>query len=233
MIIDCISDLHGHYPELEGGDLLIVAGDLTQKDTIDGYIKWKDWIIKEGEKYYKIVIIAGNHDNMIHQKSNGFDLYFCKENQSKWVYLEDSGTEFEYWETPNPPMRNCELRKLKIYGSPWSKTFEGMNPKCKAFTVDTEEELAAKFSSIPHDVDILITHSPPWTILDRTIKGEQVGSTYLMGALFYCFRPKLWVFGHVHESYGKEIFKGSTICVNASHVNERYQPVNPPIRIIL
>jgi len=28
MIIDCISDLHGYYPELEGGDLLIIAGDL-------------------------------------------------------------------------------------------------------------------------------------------------------------------------------------------------------------
>lgn len=33
MIIDCISDLHGYYPELGGGDLLIVAGDLTARDT--------------------------------------------------------------------------------------------------------------------------------------------------------------------------------------------------------
>lgn len=32
MIIDCISDLHGQYPQLEGGDLLIVAGDLTARD---------------------------------------------------------------------------------------------------------------------------------------------------------------------------------------------------------
>ncbi len=31
MIIDCISDLHGYYPKLEGGDLLIVAGDLTAR----------------------------------------------------------------------------------------------------------------------------------------------------------------------------------------------------------
>jgi Icc-related predicted phosphoesterase len=33
MIIDCISDLHGAQPKLEGGDLLIVAGDLTARDT--------------------------------------------------------------------------------------------------------------------------------------------------------------------------------------------------------
>ena len=34
MIIDCISDLHGAYPHLEGGDLLIVGGDLTSRDSV-------------------------------------------------------------------------------------------------------------------------------------------------------------------------------------------------------
>ena len=38
MIIDCISDLHGFYPKLEGSDLLIIAGDLTARDTKDEYI---------------------------------------------------------------------------------------------------------------------------------------------------------------------------------------------------
>lgn len=32
MIIDCISDLHGYFPKLQGGDLLLIAGDLTARD---------------------------------------------------------------------------------------------------------------------------------------------------------------------------------------------------------
>lgn len=35
MIIDCIADLHSHYPKLDGGDLLIVAGDLTDRDSLE------------------------------------------------------------------------------------------------------------------------------------------------------------------------------------------------------
>src|SRR5690606_22101282 len=67
-------------------------------------------------------------------------------------YLCDSGTEFE---------------GLKIWGSPWTKTFLNMNPHCKAFTCDTEEELAEKWDLIPANIDILITHSPPYSILDE------------------------------------------------------------------
>ncbi len=37
MIIDCLSDTHGNFPELEGGDLLIFAGDLTAHDKEEEY----------------------------------------------------------------------------------------------------------------------------------------------------------------------------------------------------
>lgn len=222
MIIDCISDLHGYYPELEGGDLLIVAGDFTARDEPMQLYEFGEWL--RMQPYQKKICIAGNHDNLLVQ-SKGFNgpdssLYFD--------YLCDSGTEFE---------------GLKIWGSPWTKTFKGMNPHCKAFALTTEEELEEKWRMIPYDVDILITHSPPYGILDPVtrdifIEGHQSDKVEHAGShsLAYYSRmhqPKLHVFGHIHEGYGKEVDEGITTYVNASHVNEKYQPVNPPLRITL
>lgn len=222
MIIDCISDLHGHYPDLEGGDLLIVAGDLTARDRPEEYFEFSFWLSKQD--YKRMIIIGGNHDNGIASRHSMWKNML----PLKAHYLCDSGTEFE---------------GLKIWGSPWTKTFPDMNPLCKAFTADTEEELSEKFEKIPHDVDILITHSPPHTILDSvrndmTGKTELVGSKYLYGWFTYCARPKLHVFGHIHEGYGikKQFTAGDdrmVTFINASHVNERYEPVNKPIRVIL
>ena len=216
MIVDCVADLHGHYPKLEGGDLLIVAGDLTAKDTYEQMLEFCRWTMCQ--KYRKVVFIAGNHDhcligNRSMHRGPSEDI-----GRPEVAYLFDCGIEFE---------------GLKIWGSPWTLWFKGINPKCTAFTVKTEEELGDKFQTIPSDVDILITHSPPWNVLDRTDRGENVGSRYLRGRLEYCFRPKLWVWGHVHEAYGMETFRNTTICVNASHVNGRYEPVNKPVRVVL
>lgn len=237
MIIDCISDLHGHYPKLEGGDLLIVAGDLTARDDFLDWQTFATWLT--AQKYRRKIFIGGNHDNYL-QECNLLMPLVGPQNLKGVEYLCDSGTEFpQFWSDEN----NIKCgRSLKIWGSPWTKRFEGMNPNCMAFTVETEEELADKFEPIPEDVDILITHCPPRGILDKVrlpgkFQGnnlyEHVGSNFLMGALIYCFRPKLWVCGHVHEGYGQYEFRGETKITNASYVNELYEPVNKPIRIIL
>lgn len=210
MDITCISDLHGHYPTLEGGDLLIVAGDLTERNEKKEYVLFADWYLSQ--KYKKKVLIAGNHDGKI---ENG-DYYF---NHEWFGYLCDSGTEFE---------------GLKIWGSPWTVKFKGLNPHCAAFT-GSEDFIAKKFDLIPHDTDILITHSPPFTILDKILDGRQVGSPSLLGQHVLGLRPKLWVWGHIHEAYGQDgpYNWNNTQYVNASHMDENYIPVNPPIRIIL
>lgn len=222
MIIDCISDLHGYFPKLDGGDLLIVAGDLTAKDSSEQLWNFAQWMIDQDYKYK--IVIPGNHDNTF------YDQYYKKNEKPfvPFIYLCDSG---------------IDLEGLKIWGSPWTKTFVGMNPHCKAFTVDTEDELADKFEKIPYDTDILITHCPPYGIFDM-VRDEfspdirHCGSRYLYSWFKYVERPKLHVFGHIHEGYGQgEFFIGHNDTmvksVNASHVNKYYKPVNLPIRVLL
>lgn len=209
MIIDCIADLHGYYPELEGGDLLIVAGDLTARDSSENWNEFEDWICKQN--YQEKIIIAGNHDNFL----GSMDEHRMWKYWEKVgiTYLCDSGTEFE---------------GLKVWGSPWTKKFIGMNPHCMAFTCYTEEHLAEKWALIPQDIDILITHCPPHgCYLDQDSKGTMLGDVPLRDKV-YKMNLKLHCFGHIHEGYGKH-----TNNVNASHVNERYQPVNKPVRVIL
>src|SRR5690349_16270157 len=95
MIIDCISDLHGFYQKLEGGDLLIVAGDLTAKDTLEELHAFNYWLLKQD--YEKIVFIAGNHDNKLQNREprNEIEWEGTPDTLNRIVYLCDSGTEFE------------------------------------------------------------------------------------------------------------------------------------------
>lgn len=227
MIIDCIADLHGHYPKLEGGDLLIVAGDLSAHDHGGEHFEFLMWL--KDQKYIRKIFIAGNHDNQwIDYVPHASTFKHGME------YLCDSGTEFE---------------GLKIWGSPWTLTFPGINPHCTAFT-GTEAELEAKFALIPDDTDILITHGPPYGIMDAVHRevfcgerDEWVGSVSLLEKVFRIC-PKLHVFGHIHEGYGRYNHTprgGSSenlgitpvTFVNCSHVNERYKPVNKPVRVVL
>lgn len=218
MKIDCISDLHGYYPKLEGGDLLIVAGDLTARDEPEEYIYFRNWLSEQN--YKKKIVIAGNHDGNLQLDYMFGSTPFLEIAE----YLCDSGTEFE---------------GLKIWGSPWTAQFPGINPKCCAFTVnfgcDTEYWLDEYWKLIPDDTDILITHSPPHGVLDKCLNGN-VGSKTLLEAIER-IKLKLHIFGHIHECGGSKLLykhEGpNTWCVNASIVNERYEHVNKPIRIEL
>ena len=95
-------------------------------------------------------------------------------------------------------------------------------------------EIKTMWDLIPDSTDILVTHGPPHGILDSVVHGAtvtHVGCEELTLAV-QRIKPKVHVFGHVHEGYGMQEING-TIFVNASHVDERYRPVNKPIRVIL
>jgi Icc-related predicted phosphoesterase len=100
-------------------------------------------------------------------------------------------------------------------------------------------KLREKWNMIPFGTDILITHSPPHGILDgvrpqppgwglESDPGSGPLGCEELAIRLNAVRPKLHVFGHIHDGYGYEERKG-TIYVNASICDEKYRPVNQAV----
>lgn len=124
------------------------------------------------------------------------------------IYLEDSA---------------CEVEGFKIWGSPWQPEFYDW-----AFNLPIGDRLAAKWDLIPSDTDILITHGPPKHVLDLTTTNVSTGCPDLLSTIQKRVKPKLHVFGHIHESYGVDT-DGTTVYANASTCTFRYRPTNPAL----
>ena len=127
------------------------------------------------------------------------------------IYLEDSGVD---------------LLGLRWYGSPWQPRFFDW-----AFNADRGAPLRQIWAQIPSGTDVLLTHGPPHGILDTTVRGQSVGCEELTLAI-QRVRPKLHVFGHIHECYG-QLVRDGTHYVNASSCNLQYLPIHPPIVVDL
>ena len=92
---------------------------------------------------------------------------------------------------------------------------------------------------IPDDTDILITHGPPYGILDRTSfyhEGEDphVGCKELLDAVTEKLKLRLHLFGHVHPGHG--VYSNNiwpTKFVNAAICDEKYRPIQKPIVVEL
>lgn len=148
------------------------------------------------------IFIAGNHD-FYFQTARGFNFTD--------FYLENQATKIE---------------GLKVWGSPITPTFEDW-----AFMKDRGDMINAVWKKIPMDTDILITHGPPYGILDM-IDGKSVGCYDLLVHSSLRVAPKLHVFGHIHGGYGIRKEENTTY-VNASICDEDYKPVNAPIVVDL
>src|SRR4051794_3288319 len=108
------------------------------------------------------------------------------------VYLEDAATTIE---------------GLVFYGSPWQPRFAFW-----AFGAARGAELAAKWRKMPDGVDVLVTHGPPRGFGDRVrIFGleRRVGDADLLSRV-RDVRPRLHMFGHIHQDPGRWTENGTT-----------------------
>lgn len=236
--ITAIGCCHGayHHLDLPGGDILLITGDLTARSRPSEYDDFQDWLREQD--YREKIIIGGNHDIALITDLNGFLDY----SRGDSTYLENSGTEYQYSESHNGVTRDMHSKTLKIWGSPNSLYCDGMDPDYSAFT-GNEMDLEREYAKIPNDIDILITHAPPYLILDgveRQYDGSykfHTGSRSLRDALDR-IKPRYHFFSHIHEHGGKQLTyvhrmgdKKETICINCSIRDERYKVVNKPINI--
>ena len=197
-----LSDTHGFHDDLSvpEGDILIHAGDITMSGTLSE-IELFDHFLSQQPHRHKIVI-AGNHDACFESSPQE-----ARELIKHAVYLQDAGIEID---------------GVTFWGTPWQPWFMDM-----AFNVPSNIDRRARWNLIPSDTQVLITHTPPRSILDMTSLGENVGCEEL-ALTVENLRPRLHVFGHIHEAYGIRAV-GETTYINACNCSLGYQPIQPPM----
>eukprot|EP01138_Halocafeteria_seosinensis_P015372 gb/GECG01015688.1/.p1 GENE.gb/GECG01015688.1/~~gb/GECG01015688.1/.p1 ORF type:complete len:257 (+),score=31.28 gb/GECG01015688.1/:1-771(+) len=235
--IVCISDTHAMHnrmpQELPRGDALIHGGDFSSTGVYEDIQRFRQFM--DQQQHAQKIVIAGNHDTsmdtpyyvqtgaeMFHERSFARSSDEEKEAYSRKCRETICGGDFTYLEDSA-----CTLQgtNQKVWGSPWQPRF------CDwAFNVQRGEEIRTKWDLIPDDTDILITHGPPHGILDMNDEGQPCGCEELLRAVQERVKPRLHIFGHIHEGYGT-YSDGTTLFVNASTCTVEYQATNPPIVI--
>jgi Icc-related predicted phosphoesterase len=232
--IAMISDLHGKHQEWEtnlrvshwgweveqeydNAEILIFAGDCSGRGDLNEVKDFVKWFSNQPQPIK--IMISGNHDFLFHHIAND-DPYQPQYPSIKdiipdnVVYLNDSGYEY---------------KGIKIWGSPVQPAFHNW-----AFNKNRGPEIRKHWDMIPDDTDVLIVHGPPRNILDRLLpRFQRPGENPNVGCddLYYTteqrVKPRLTVFGHIHEGHGKKEIE-DRIYVNASCLDANYKPTNKP-----
>ncbi|MCJ1246322.1 hypothetical protein MMC30_003529 [Trapelia coarctata] len=201
---------HGYRLPLPSADVLLHAGDLTTTGKLDEYKVTLD-MLKAADAGLKIVI-AGNHDltldadyylthdpdywqNVKADVDTAKALWTSEEARTAGVvYLEEglnkfelkNGATFTIYSSPYTP-------EYGDWGFPYKRDEDRFNPP----QPDSRFKAPNPIPSWPA-VDIMLTHGPPHGILDFTFSGQSAGCENLMTAVKRV-RPRMHVFGHIHE----------------------------------
>lgn len=177
-----ISDTHSMHDEIEhtfplpDADVLIHTGDFTNHATSAEFSKFNDWCGKMKARFKHILVIVGNHDTW---RRVDFKRALTNATVLHHEMAQNVLQEFG----------------LKIFGSPWVPSKKGGQPGGRGHM----------FDKIPNDVDVLLTHGPPRDIFDlggSSHRPESWGSAYELNDAIMRAKPRVHLFGHVHEQRG-------------------------------
>lgn len=156
----------------------------------------------------------------VHEVSQFVD-WFIKLDYKHKIFIAGNHDNYLYESPIGKLPNNChylhyssvEIEGYKFYGVPlfMEEIINGQFDK--------------RISDIPADTDILITHSPPYGILDKS-GNWNYGDTMLLDKVNE-IKPKYHLFGHIHDANGT-FQTDDTLFSNASIVdsdyNMKYEP---------
>jgi len=241
-----MSDTHNQHEQIERkidtfpeGDIFIHAGDISRYGELKELQKFTSWVKKLNFKYK--IIIAGNRELLVdpmyvydnkkrHLEKPKMVEYFKTvrrelTNNPNFIYLENESIELSFDETT----------KLKIFGTP--NTCKGGSHSAFKLPSNIISRTEHWQRLIPTDTDILISHGPPASIGDFSVSSQtHCGCPALFKEIVERVRPKLTVFGHIHEARG--VYKGKIedsemILANVASVDKAYQPRDSLVEIDL
>ena len=218
MRIIFISDTHTQHHELDShldslylednNSILVHCGDISSRGRnyeVEDFFIWYDSL-----PFKNKIMIAGNHD-FLFEKNPDAAKNILDEYGKSIIYLEDSGVEIE---------------GVKFWGSP-------VTPWFYDWAFNRRDDIQKHWDLIPDDTNVLITHGPPFGILDVTYRERMhVGCPLLRSKIETLKDLKISSFGHIHEAFGTDNIN-DVHYVNASFVTLRYEPLNHPIVIDL
>ena len=200
LTIVLISDTHELHREVEvpPGDILIHAGDFTMNSkSAEKLLDFNEWLGELPHAYR--VVIPGNHDSIVEDASRRSLI------TNATLLINES----------------VEIMGLKFWGSPTTPLLG------EAFGVVSDTARAKLYSRIPADTDILVTHGPPYGILDQTPGSNRHEGCQQLFAAVQRVKPMLHVFGHIHGAYGTES-TNDTLFVNAALPGRGFGMSNRP-----
>jgi len=226
-----ISDVHERHEDLilPFGEILIEAGDGTYNGADEQIISWLIWLQAQTKRFRLVLSIFGNHE--IGPRDCMEDFWEFKKIYApdvKWLH-NSSFTD--------------KISGLKFWGQPQVSTING-----RWAWEATESEMEELVKQIPDDIDVLISHGPPYGILDNFYRKRaiddptarfgirfeeielKVGSKALLKRIQE-IKPRVVCFGHIHENYGTHIDDFGIKYINAAILDQHYEIAHEPMVI--
>lgn len=219
-----LSDTHSMHWTIEEvfpipeADILVHTGDFTNNGTDAETLDFLLWLHSVSGRFRCMVLILGNHDWWdIYKRIESGELDAGDVVAPGFMQRRLSGLG------PGLPS-NCELLDheettvmgLRIFGSPWCPWHRGGTSEAvankdpclaslfKAWCKDRDSSASHRFDEVPAGLDVLLTHGPAKGINDCLgTPGRGWGSSKALRDAIMRTRPRMHLFGHLHEQRGE------------------------------